>query len=140
MVPPLPITIEILNYIVIKLEKISRSTRLDIQYNCSLGLIFWSLVCIHFHISPGFDSPPKIKLSLLGQSEFGLRSKWFTWWAITDDWSTLWHYSEGIPNSGQTVWYAFGLVHSVALSAFLPAPTGSADRVYQKKKKKNSIY
>ena len=41
--------------------------------------------------------------------------------------------SEGISNSGQTVWYAFELVHSVALSAFLPGPTGSANRVYKKK-------
>ena len=32
----------------------------------------------------------------------------------------------------QAVWYAFGLVHFVALSAFFPGPTGSADRVNKK--------
>ena len=57
----------------------------------SLMAISWDLVCTH--ISHGFDSPLRTKLSLLGQSALGLglRSKWFTWWAITDDWSTPWH-------------------------------------------------
>ena len=33
------------------------------------------------------------------------------------------------------MWYAFGLVHFVALSTFFPGPTGSTDRVYEKEKK-----
>lgn len=39
----------------------------------------------------------------------------------------------------QAVWYAFGLVHFVALSAFFPGPTGSADRVNKKKLLINSL-
>ncbi|WZZ46016.1 hypothetical protein YC2023_042275 [Brassica napus] len=37
--------------------------------------------------------------------------------------------SEGILNSGQAVWYDFRLVHFVALSAFFPGPTVSADKI-----------
>ena len=98
----------------------------------SLVTIYWGLVCTH--ISPRFDSSLETKLSLLGKFGFGLRLKWFTWCSITDDQSTLWHQSESIPNSGQTVQYDFGLIHSVALSAF---PTRSADRIYQKNKNNN---
>ena len=41
--------------------------------------------------------------------------------------------SEDISNSGQTVWYAFGLIHYIALDAFLSGPIESADKTYQKK-------
>ena len=38
------------------------------------------------------------------------------------------------------MWYAFGLVYSVVLSTFFPGPTGSADRIYQKKKKHKGTF
>ena len=77
---------------------------------------------------------PRTKLSLLGQPGLEFRPKWFTWWVITDDWSTLWHYAENILNSDHAVWYVFGIAHFVSLSAFFPGPTGSADKAYQKNK------
>ncbi|CAN6882296.1 unnamed protein product, partial [Brassica oleracea] len=37
------------------------------------------------------------------KSELGFRSKWFTWWIVTDDQFTPWLLSEGIPNSDQAI-------------------------------------